>query len=67
MGDCVAVNLNNNLCQIDDLKSWRGAKPTQPEGKTGRRKEISLGFFILSCLPYPSQWDVLDNTSHGTL
>ena len=46
--------LNNNPCQIGDLKSWRETKLTQSKMETGGRKERNLGFHILSCLPYPS-------------
>ena len=50
--------LNNNPCQIDDLKSWRETKLTQSKMETGGRKERNLGFHILSCLPYPSPCSV---------
>lgn len=37
LGDRIAINLNNNLCQIDDLKSWKqnhlSLKGKQEEGK----------------------------------
>ena len=46
--------LNNNPCQIDDLKSWRETELTQSKMETGGRKERNLGFHILSCLPYSS-------------
>lgn len=36
--EIVTINLNNNLCQIDDLKSWRETKPTQSERETGGGK-----------------------------
>lgn len=54
MGDNAAINLNKTLCQVDDLKYWKGSKPNQSERETGGRKERSLGFCILSCPPYPS-------------
>lgn len=44
MGVCVASHLNNDLCQIADLKSWRELKSTQSERKTEGKKERKRWF-----------------------
>lgn len=45
-GNGVAINLNNHLCQMDELESWQGTKPTWSGREIRRRGKKEVWGFV---------------------